>query len=73
MRQWRAFKRLPRKVQVAWVGFILSLINWPISQLTWAKSEPPTTLALSWLAIVLVCVDIIINTKTLTKDDDDSA
>lgn len=28
-----------------------SLILWPISQLTFAKVEPPVTLAISWLAL----------------------
>lgn len=61
---------MPLRVRVAWAGFVLALINWPLSQLTYAKSEPPVTLGLSWLAIVLVCVDIIINTKSSVKDDD---
>lgn len=64
------FKRTPVKVRVAWVGLLLTLVMWPTSHLTWARDEPITTLALSWLAIALVCVDIIINTKTLTKDED---
>lgn len=35
------------------VLFITSLVGWPISMLTWARNVPdPTTLSLSWLALV---------------------
>ena len=37
----------------SWILFLGSLIGWPVSQLTFARSEPPTILALSWLAIVV--------------------
>lgn len=32
---------------------IAAAIAWPISQLTWAKSEPITILGLSWGAIII--------------------
>lgn len=70
MSYWR---KQAMRVKVAWIGLLLSLIMWPVSQFTFASSEPPVVLALSWLAICLVCVDIVINTKTLSKDDDDSS
>lgn len=65
-----AFKQTPTRVKVAWVGLCLSLVAWPVSQLTFAKNEPFLTLALSWLAICLVCVDILINTKQSAKEDE---
>lgn len=35
------------------VLFGTSLVGWPLSMLTWAKNVPdPTTLSLSWLALV---------------------
>lgn len=65
-----AFKRAPTRVKVAWMGLATSVVAWPVSQLTFAKDEPFLTLALSWLAICLVCVDILINTKQSTKGDE---
>lgn len=70
MKRWQ---RQATRVKVAWIGLLLSLVMWPVSQLTFAAAEPPTTLGLSWLAICLVCVDIVINTKTLSKGDDDDS
>ncbi len=61
---------MPKRVIVAWIGLGLSLVLWPVSQLTIAKDEPFVTLALSWLAICLVCIDILINTKMSSKDDE---
>jgi len=40
-------------VILGWVLLVLSIVGWPMSQLTWAKDEPPTVLALSWLAIII--------------------
>lgn len=41
------------------IGLGISLLAWPITQLTIARHEYPFTLALSWLAIIVTCVDII--------------
>lgn len=30
----------------------VAIILWPISQLTFARKEPPTVLGLSWLALI---------------------
>lgn len=43
----------------AWVLLSACLIAWPISQMTWASNEPPTTLGLSWLAMIFVAYDIL--------------
>ncbi len=43
----------------AWVLLVGALVGWPVSMLTVAKDEPPFVLALSWLAIVLTCVDLL--------------
>lgn len=43
----------------AWILLIGAIIGWPASQLTIAKHEPPFTLALSWLAIILTAVDLL--------------
>ncbi len=43
----------------AWVLLAAAIIGWPMSQLTIARHEPPFTLALSWLAIILTCADLL--------------
>lgn len=43
----------------AWVLLIGSTIGWPISQMTVAKHEPPFTLGLSWLAIVISSAELL--------------
>ena len=37
----------------AWILLGGSLIGWPISMVTFAKSEPRVVLSLSWIAIIL--------------------
>ena len=34
---------------------VLACIGWPLSQLTFARHEPPFILGLSWLAIIMSC------------------
>ncbi len=43
----------------AWVLLVGAIIGWPATQLTIAKDEPPFTLALSWLAIILTAADLL--------------
>jgi hypothetical protein len=43
----------------AWVLLIGSLIGWPVTQFTIARDEPPFTLGLSWLAIILTAADLL--------------
>ena len=50
-------KRL--EVALAWALLIGSLIGWPLSALTVAKTEPPFILGLSWLAISLTALDFL--------------
>lgn len=57
---------------VAWVLLVGSLIGWPLSQLTVARSEPPFVLGLSWFAIVLGAWNTIVTTQ-VNKDLDDGA
>lgn len=38
---------------VAWVLFAGGIVGWPLSMLTLAQNEPPFTLSLSWLAVVI--------------------
>jgi hypothetical protein len=50
---------------------VISLVLAPLSMLTWAKNEPPTTLLLSWLAITLTMVDVLATTDVRVKEDED--
>ena len=47
-------------IRAAWVLLAVSLVGWPVSQLTFAKDEPPFVLALSWLAIIMTCLDVLV-------------
>jgi hypothetical protein len=47
-----------RRIAAAWL-LLGCLIGWPVSQLTWARHEPPTVLALSWAAMILAAVGIL--------------
>ena len=50
---------------------IVATIAWPATQLTIARDEPPFTLALSWFAIVLTAVDVLVSTDVRAQQDDD--
>jgi hypothetical protein len=54
----------------AWILLIGSVIMWPVSQLTFARNEPPLTLGLSWLAITLVAADLLTTSQQAEKSDD---
>lgn len=48
--------------RLSWVVLIVACLGWPVSALTFAASEPPVVLGLSWAAIILTCVLIVIET-----------
>ncbi len=56
---------------VAWVLLVGAVIGWPVSQLTFAKDEPPFVLALSWLAIILTAWDVLNTADVRNQQDDD--
>lgn len=58
------------EVVLAWTLLLGSLIGWPLSALTVAKSEPPFILGLSWFAITLTAADLL-KTSRVHKDQDD--
>jgi hypothetical protein len=64
----RMMKRL--EVALAWAALIVACIAWPLTQFTIARDEPPFTLGLSWLAIILTIVDYL-KTSRVHKDQDD--
>lgn len=57
------------EVILAWVLLIGSLIGWPVSALTVARSEPQFVLGLSWLAITLTAMDFL-KTSRVHRDQE---
>lgn len=48
---------------------VLCCALWPISQVTWARSEPPTVLALSWAALVISLATLWATTDVRVEED----
>lgn len=57
------------RAKVARYACLLALIAWPVSQATIARDEPPFTLGLSWLAIVLTFADLAATTDVREHND----
>lgn len=60
------------RVIFAWVLLVGSLVAWPISALTVAKSEPQFVLGLSFLAIVIEAANLL-TTSQVHRDQDDGS
>lgn len=60
-----------RKVQLAWVLLVGSMIGWPLSAFTLAKDEPPFILGLSWFAITLTALDVLFTADVRSEIDDE--
>lgn len=58
------------RVRFAWVLLVSSLIGWPISAFTIAKSEPKVVLGLSWLAITLTAVDVLFTSDVRAEQEE---
>lgn len=52
----------------AWM-MIIATVAWPVSQFTVARGEPPFVLGLSWLAIILTAMDIIVTADVREEQD----
>lgn len=52
-----------------WAAFF-AVIAWPVTQLTIARDEPPFTLGLSWLAIILTFADLAATTDVREHTED---
>lgn len=48
------------RVKVAWSLLGLCVIAWPVTSLTIFQGEPQGVLALSWMALILTALDIIV-------------
>lgn len=55
---------------VARVTAIIATVAWPVTQFTIARDEPPFTLGLSWLAIILTLADLSATTDVREKAAD---
>lgn len=58
------------RVRLAWALLALSLIGWPITALTIARHEPQIVLGLSWFAITLTALDIVLTADIRNEQDD---
>lgn len=59
-----------------WMARVLlvgSVVGWPLSALTFARHEPPTVLGLSWLALFLNAVNILMTVGVRNTQDRDNA
>lgn len=58
-----------RRLVFAWVLIAVSVLGWPVSALTFAASEPPTLLGLSWLSPVITALNILFTVDVRNKQD----
>lgn len=74
MKEWWANPRIPisptRKLQAAWIILAATLILWPVSLLL--IDEPPVILSLSWLALTITALDIIVSSDVSSEVSDDT-
>lgn len=40
------------QISIGWIMVLGSVIGWPLSLFTWARTEPPFILSLSWCALI---------------------
>lgn len=59
---------MSKRLVLGWVLLGASIIGWPISQFTWARNEPPTVLALSWIAIILTALNVLLTEEVKEGD-----
>jgi hypothetical protein len=63
------------RVKVSCWLLICSIIGWPISSLTVFSGGGATAqgiLGLSWLALILTCIDIVVTTDVRQEQDEDT-
>lgn len=60
------------RIIVAWFLLVGSTVMWPVSALTWARDEPPFTLGLSWLAIIIGAAELLTSSQVHRDQDRNS-
>jgi len=68
----KASKGLRAEVWFGWFLLFASLVLWPVSAFTFAKDEPKTVLALSWIAITLTAWDVVKSSRVHAQVDSSS-
>jgi hypothetical protein len=80
MREWWNDPRIPispvNRLRLAWITILITLIGWPLSAV-WIGFEPQEEklaeqfiLALSWLAITLTALDVLMTADVRAEQDD---
>jgi uncharacterized membrane protein YfcA len=59
------------RVRSAWGLLVVSLIGWPVSALTFASGEPQVVLGLSWFAITLTALNVVVTADVRKEQDRD--
>lgn len=64
---------VPPRRRVVWAAWALvaSLVAWPVSAVTVFSSEPPGILSLSWGAIVLTLLQIVLATDIRDQQEEE--
>lgn len=57
------------RVRVALWLLVVCIFGWPLTALTLFRDEPQGILGLSWLALILTCLDILATTDVRDKQD----
>lgn len=61
------FRNPKYRVWGASVLLVASIIGWPITAMTVFKEEPQGILGLSWLAIILTMLDVVLTADVRNK------
>ena len=80
LRRWWANPRIPispvARLQLAWVTVALTILGWPLSAI-WIGFDPPDEkladqfiLALSWIAITLTAIDVVMTSDVQAEQQE---
>jgi hypothetical protein len=58
------------RARVARWACLVSVVAWPVTQVTLARSEPPFVLGLSWLALIISLLDVAATTDVRDKSEE---
>jgi len=59
--------------RLAGVAVLTTLVLWPVSMFTFASTEPPVVLSLSWLALTLTAADVFATTDVRVKEEENAS
>lgn len=59
-----------KRLVFAWCLLIGSIIGWPVSSITWARHEPQTILALSWISPIITAINLLFTAEVRKRQDD---